>query len=1159
MPSSQIERMISKLRSFQNLEKTIKLTKGLFISLAVVNILFILFVGIEFLLDADSETRTILFAAFVVLSIIAGSFAFINPLFKYLIKPKESLDKVALRVGRNYDEINDSISNAVQLYSALSVNGDRGSMSIASKRSPDLILAGINQNIEPYLTYDFKKLIDKKSLLIAFALFVSSIMIYSVGMYAVDGMQFARERLVNYNAAYLPSPNFDIVLNDVPTDVESNTSVDIIIEFEGVVPSNAYIYQKTGSGTGFIQTSLLIDPNGIASFRTLPLRDDYSFYIAVPWYGSEIKSDIYDINVLNIPKLTQLSGTIVSPDYTKLPAGQFDNSNPDIIALTGSAAMFDITANTDLSKAELVFQNDSSSKISNTIALDTEGNKAFGRLNLMRDGRYSIKLTSEDGMIGDTTQFYDIQLFDDAYPTVNAFLQSGKLEIDDSGITMIEGIINDDFGFTSLRLFYKLLKSDYTEADKQYRSLPITIETRDVEQEFVYLWDLNTIGISPSDEYEFYIEVADNDRLNGFKKSKTQTFKAKLLSLEELLAGAERKQEDIKKELSEAIKESQKIKDRIEDLKQDLRADAKKKEMTFEQKKKAKEIAEKQNQLNEKLAQLQKDLADNTQKMKENNLLSKETLKEFQELQKLMQQIKDPNLEKLSEKINQELEKMTPDQMRKMLEKNEFSEQQFRESIKRTMERLKKLENARKADALQKKAEHLAEQQKDLAKSQDEQKSAEQTQKDIDKQKALKKKLDELEKQAQELKEQLAKDDPKTNDMFETAMQKLDKDGTNQKMAEAEQQMQKGDKNKAQQNQQQAARNMEDFASQMQQMNQQMSQQNKEQVMKDMQKQLQNALDISKKQEALKNQTQKQNGNSSKLPDINNQQGQLKESLRNLAKQMQQLSEETSSLSPEMGKKLGEAQQEMQQANDQLSERRPTQASKNQENAMSALNDMAAQMQSALGKMQGGQGNGKGSPGGDNPMGQQGQAPGGQGGFSQQLQQAAAQQQMLNQAMQQMGAGGSKPGQMNDQQKAEYGRLQNQQGSAKKTIDEMIEEEKKSQSPNKERLKNLESLAKDMQEVQDELADGNVSERTVEKQQKILTRMLDAIRTENKRDISKKREGKQGKDYYSDISEEELERLRREALQDMIRRDRRKFKKDYEQIIRKYYENIEGK
>jgi chromosome segregation ATPase len=148
---------------------------------------------------------------------------------------------------------------------------------------------------------------------------------------------------------------------------------------------------------------------------------------------------------------------------------------------------------------------------------------------------------------------------------------------------------------------------------------------------------------------------------------------------------------------------------------------------------------------------------------------------------------------------------------------------------------------------------------------------------------------------------------------------------------------------------------------------------------------------------------------------------------------------------------------------------------------------------------------------------------------------------------------------MNDQQKAEYGRLQNQQGSAKKTIDEMIEEEKKSQSPNKERLKNLESLAKDMQEVQDELADGNVSERTVEKQQKILTRMLDAIRTENKRDISKKREGKQGKDYYSDISEEELERLRREALQDMIRRDRRKFKKDYEQIIRKYYENIEGK
>jgi len=257
-----------------------------------------------------------------------------------------------------------------------------------------------------------------------------------------------------------------------------------------------------------------------------------------------------------------------------------------------------------------------------------------------------------------------------------------------------------------------------------------------------------------------------------------------------------------------------------------------------------------------------------------------------------------------------------------------------------------------------------------------------------------------------------------------------------------------------------------------------------------------------------------------------------------------------------MGKKLGEALNEMQGASNQLSERRPSQASQNQQGAMAALNSLAGKMQAAMGQMQqGGQGQGQGSPGGSNPMGNNGQ---GQGGFGQQLQQAAAQQQMLNQAMQNLQkSGGSQPGGMSNKQKAEYSRLQKGQGDAKKTLDQMIEEEKQAQLPNSEKIKELQDIAKEMEEIINDLESGDVSNNTIEKQNEILTRMLDAIRSENKRDFSKKREGKDGRDYYQNLDQEGLRKLRRRALQEMINRNQRRYKKDYERIIRDYYESMD--
>ena len=48
------------------------------------------------------------------------------------------------------------------------------------------------------------------------------------------------------------------------------------------------------------------------------------------------------------------------------------------------------------------------------------------------------------------------------------------------------------------------------------------IKKNEKYQQASYIWDLNSMGISPEDEYEFYLEVFDNDIVNGPNSAKTR-------------------------------------------------------------------------------------------------------------------------------------------------------------------------------------------------------------------------------------------------------------------------------------------------------------------------------------------------------------------------------------------------------------------------------------------------------------------------------------------------------------------------------------------------------------------------------------------------------------------------------------------------------------
>lgn len=220
------------------------------------------------------------------------------------------------------------------------------------------------------------------------------------------------------------------------------------------------------------------------------------------------------------------------------------------------------------------------------------------------------------------------------------------------------------------------------------------------------------------------------------------------------------------------------------------------------------------------------------------------------------------------------------------------------------------------------------------------------------------------------------------------------------------------------------------------------------------------------------------------------------------------------------------------------------------------MNKAISQMQSMIGKMKkSGSCNNPGGEGEGDPQNSSGGS-----GMMQKLQEMAAQQQAINQSMQQMG---ENQGSMNPEQQAKMQKLANQQGNAQKSMEELAKEQKQNYSADgkKKGLGDLEKIAQEMQEVVQDMKNGRITPETRKKQERILSRLLDASRSMTERDFEKNRESRSGQDMFRQ-SPKNIDMNTQEGksagLREFLRSIQQGYTKDYEILIKQYFDNMQS-
>lgn len=1057
--------------------------------------------------------------------------------------PVQNAEQAALRVGEVYPEISDALSNALQLTRETQTPGD-------------LAEAAFTEAASVSADKDFSAIIDRRPTRKAFLWAFILGTVFTTALNIWPGVVGAAwERILKYSTSYVPPAPFRLTVTGMQDTVMRGASSSVVITAHGIPPETITLNVREKGASQFTQHALRRDSANVYSFLFAGLTQSVEFYAESPWLDTKVLSDTDAIIVIDRPLVRALSGSVTPPSYTRLAASRLDATHADVTTISGSSVRLLVESNKELKRAYIVLRgtgNDSLTSDSTVVEMTTNGNSASGGFQVRRSGSYTIRLVDRDGTTNLDPLRAGIVALTDSYPMISLTSPRENVDLRQVAVLPIDVSVSDDFGFSSLKLFYRLTASRYALPEKNFRSVAVPLNVGVTSQDVRYVWDLAKVDMTPEDTYEFYVEVSDNDVIGGPKTAKTTTISVRMPSLDEVFAETDRQQGDIRKEMKNLAKEADDIKKEAEQLQRELQKQQSKQQMeaSWADKKKAEDLVKRQQELEQKMEKMADKVQEMTDKLRDNKAISEETLKKYQELQKLMREIKNPDLARMQEQMRKSMEEISPEELQRMMKDFKFNEEEFRKNLDRQLSLLKRMQAEQKTDELAKRAEELARKQDELQQrtQQANPNNKAENQRLAEEQKRLQEELDKLAQESKEL-EQLMKDIGQ--DMPQEKMQQAQKDlnssETKDQMEKAEQQMRDGQNEQASEQQSQASKSLQRFAQQMKNMKREMRRNSQREAMRQMQKNTEDLTQLSKQQEALREQMKGLDPNSMQMSQLAQQQQRLQESMQNIANNMMQLGQKSTSVTPEMAQDMGDALQSMRDAMKAMADRNGMQAMQSQSAAMQAMNGAAGKMGSAMAQMMQGEGAGQGGSG---------QTPGqGEGrGMSpfQRLQQLADQQQSINNGMNRVG----QSGQMSEQQRAEMGRLAAQQGKALKSLQE-IEEQKKNASGQKQPLGDLNRIAKDMEEVMSDMQTGNITSETRLRQERILSRLLDASRSMNERDYEKNRESFSGKDVEK-RSPAELEIQRQQMMsRSNIEQLRQGYTADYENIIRQYFEALQ--
>lgn len=1031
-----------------------------------------------------------------------------------LFRQTPALDKTALEVGRKFPDIRDNLSNAFQLVEALPA---------AQGQSSDLTWAAFATVHEQVRELDFQRAVDaRKTRRHALWLFGAALLFAAA--YSLFPGHYSRA------FALLANPDRDparvarsIDVNPGDSEVIRGDALTISATISGTEPANVELVTSFGNGEFFERHPMARQAGGSFRHTVEQITEGFTYQILA---SDKLRSDRYRVTVIEMPEVIDLRVTLDSPAYTRLPQQQLDPNVGNISALPGTRATVRVRTNKDVESAQLRFQSGDS------LAFASQNGELETAFTVRQPATYSIRLRDGRGLTNRNPIVYQINVLQDQSPVVEIVFPGEDVDLDESMKVPITISGEDDFGFSKLLLAYEVIPGGI-ETQATQSSLAVPFNASDGKLQGNMLWDLLDLMLLPDDAVEYWAELYDNDTVNGPKMARSQKYRLRYPSVQEIFNESAQQQQEAVQEFEEMLERSKTMRENLSTILQEVRREGK---VDWQDEQKLKESLETQQEFYDKLEAFQQKLDEMVDKMERNDMLTMETIQKYNELQQMLEEIATPELKKMMEELQQAMEKLDPQQIQKALENMEFSQEQFLKNIEKTINLLKQLQAEQRLEEAIRAAEEMLQQQDAINQELQEQQDAGKMNELAQKQAEQNERLGDLEHALEDLQQKM-QDLPQMQlpqEKIDQAQELAQSDAMQTPMQQMQQQLRQNQRQQARQSGQQLSEQLQQMERLLKSAQEQMQQNQKSTVMQALQHGSRNLLRLSKRQERL---SQQAGGQSQATTDYNrlaDDQNDVMSGTQRTIEQLFELSQQSFFMPPDVARQLGQSLQDMQSSLKMLEGQQGRQAAQAQGRAMQSLDGAVASLRQAM-----------------NSLNQAGGSGMGMEEMMQRLLGISNEQQGLNQQTQGM----QNQGGLSMQQQAALSRLAAQQEALRKSMQELAQEFGSRQ----EILGSLDKIAEEMGEVVGDMENRNVNRETIERQQRILSRLLDAQKSVQERDYSRQRRAETGKQYMATDPgrlPENLGEAKNKIHQDLLRALREDYAKDYKLLIQKYFDAL---
>lgn len=1084
--------LVNKLKSFRLKYYSFQLLRGFVLTLFLILLIYTGFSVVEYIVYLSSEIRKILFFGFIIFSVLLIVNFIGFPVLKMFSILKPIDDKhTTLLIQKHFSEIEDKLLNIIEL-SGFKEN----------EYSNEIVLASIDQKIEQLKIFNFNDAVQYKNVKIVFIYLIFSILV-SLGIFIVNKNIFAdsTNRLIHYNTQFVKPAPFTYELINSELNAKKGDSFTIKVKTNGdEIPQIVYINIE---GNNYVMKST---ESGLFEFEMVSVINPVQFYFTDLKY----RSDNFNLILLPKPGITQFKSTIYPPSYTGI-SSQIINNIGDFQIPNGTRVEWKFNG-IDIDSLFIIAMD--SVKLlakysNNTFVIDTTFYKSTGYNVFVKNNVTQPELALS----------YSIEVIPDLFPEIEIIQLKDSLKLTQY---FFKGVIGDDYGFSKLNFHYNIDNKD------SVISIPVVKSLTD--QDFYFSFDFKELNRTDG-IVSYYFSVSDNDVINHYKTTTSESYTFEFPNHEELLAKDKEKFELLQKNIDDSRKLAMEIQ---EDLKNLQIKNMDTNVSDWEKSQMVSDVISKQNKLEKLYNQIKQDNENLNNYLNSFNEQSENVKEKQKQIEELLNEVFTDELKKLMEEFNKLAEEFDSKKLNQLSENMKLSFEDLQKQLDRNLEMLRKLKIEQKVQDVIDQLNKMAQEEDELAKHIEENKNFDDGKNLMEKHQNEAKDLENNLKDALELNKELSK--PMNLDDFSEEFKDVD-----ESFDESKKELEKKNKKKAGDVIKKNSEKLENMAFSMQQMLDMNTREQNMESIENLKQILSNLIVLSFSQEEILKDLGSVADRDPEIIQLNQNQKKILDQSIIVRDSLYALAMRTPQITSMISNELLSMELNLEKANREMEEALFPNARVSQQFVITAFNNLALMLNEALENLEKQM---AGSEDGD----QQCEKPGGGKPGINLLKQASENiKQQLQQMIEQMKNGSPQ----NMSQQLGQSLMQHEM------MQQMLRELMNDGGVGSDAKSQLQQIDNMLEQNRRELISKSVNAETLARQNLITTRLLEAEKAEMEREFEDKRESETADDFYSNPLKFFEYNERDEFNIEYLKRNMHKLNNFYNNKYKQYLNSIE--